>query len=283
MWAIFIKPFLAVILSNGLKCIPFRWLSKLLNFHISIKPCVDYSLEEQKDFECIIKKRHKHVSEGYIAKKFGVYPYVMVITKQDKLLGLMFINYFEYAQENYMYVGPIFFLSKLALCLSGMYLVEVFSNKVKQLNFLGEIQNPEMIIHLHTVMPKSSTFPQIGTFYVSDKAREKLDCFIDNVKQIDEIDKIHFKSKSVYSLFREREDQKPLLTWLKNHGIDLMQGDSLVMLLIVDQQAITSIRKRVWYCLFTYPAHRIYYIQHIKKSLGWYKMIDSKGNEDVHS
>ncbi|MHB9147477.1 MAG: hypothetical protein ACYC2U_03515 [Candidatus Amoebophilus sp.] len=283
MWAIFIKPFLAIVLSNGLKWIHFRWISKLLDFHISIKSCIDYSLEEQNNFECIIRRRHKHVIEGYIIKKFENYPYVMVITKRDKLLGLMFINYFEYNQENYVYVGPIFVLSKLALCLSGMYLVEVFSNKVKQLNFLGEIQNPEMIIHLHTVMPKSSTFPQIGTFYVSDKAREKLACFIDNVKQIDEIDKIHFKSKSVYSLFREREDQKPLLTCLKNHGIDLMQGDSLVMLLIVDQQAIPSIRKRVWYCLFTYPAHRIYYIQHIKKFLELHKIIDSKGNDSTHS
>jgi hypothetical protein len=259
-----VKTFLAFIVSNSLKLLPFNQLSRLLNFCIAIVPCSSYSFKEQRHFEVTIRKKYKHVSKGYLIKKFTSYPYVLVISKQGALRGLMFINYFEQDQENYLYVGPIFFISKLALCFAGMSLLEIFSKKVKALHLLAEVQNPEMIIHLHSVMPEANTSPQMGTFCWTDQARSTLDCFTAHIKQIDKIDKLHFKSKAVYSLFKERNGQKPILDWLRNHGVDLAQGDSLVMLSTINMHALPNIRKKVWYFLLTYPAHRIHYLQSIQ-------------------
>jgi hypothetical protein len=260
MHGILVKRFLALLLSKGLKWIPFKLISKLLNFHFLIASSSSYSLRERKKIESIIRRKYNYVNEGYVIDKFLSYPDVIVISKQGKLRGLMFINYLEYEQETYLYVGPLFFLSKLALCLGGMTFLENFAIQATCLNLLGEVQNPELIIHLHSVMPEDSTFPQIGTFGLSNQAREKLDFFIAHIKQLDQIDKAHFKSKGTYSLFKERPGQKVVLDWLKDHQVDLAQGDSLVMLFILNKQALVDIREKVWYCLLTYPAHRTHYI-----------------------
>jgi hypothetical protein len=263
------EPFFTSLLSNALKLVPFKRISQLLQFDCDIIKTSSYSVENQRLFEDIIRQKYPHIRENYIIDKFSKYPHAMVINKQRQLQGLMLINYFEYKQEIYLYIGPIFFLSKLALSLGAMTLLEHFVNQTTCLNLLGELQNVELLIHMHTIMPEGSTFPEADTFAWSEEAKKKLSYFIAHVKQLDQPDEAHFKSKATYTLFKERPGQREVLNWLKRHQVDLEQGENLFVLSILNQQDLPGIRQRVWSALLNYPMHRIEYINKIERQEAW--------------
>ena len=252
--------FFAQYLSHMLKYLPFGLIGQCLRYKVSLLPTASLPGAQRKAWIHTIRQKHQYVSEAYILSKFSNYSYVVYVEKNNATQGLMFIHSFEQDKTSYLYVGPIFFVSKLALGLCVAWLIELRAKKNFSLHLCAEVQNPEIIMYWHTVMPAARTFPQAMTFHITKAAIKTMAVFAKHVPQLDCLSLQQFCSRGYQSLFKATQSTIPLVHWLKKNGIDLAQGDSLVMLTILLKEDLPSLRQKIWYCFFTYPAHRKKYL-----------------------
>ena len=213
-----------------------------------------------------ISKHYRNISESYIMKCFDRYPNVVISYRKKEIKGCYFFSEFQEEGASYYYLGPTFFLDKLSLSSTYFHSFLQAINKKEQTFFMAELQNPELIMHIHYAFPKS-VFPQAKTFYVSERAKEALSKFSKKITQLDELDMKSFKSKGNSSLYYPSKKKHLVSDWLENNNIYLNQNESLILIFDLDTRALREFKKRLIYGLLTYPSHKTKYIKDLQEFL----------------
>lgn len=244
-----------------LQLLPFKIILRVLGYQLITNATSTLSKEEQLNLVNTIREKYQSISEEYILESFSKYKDVAILKNGEKVKGVFFLHLFLHNNEHYLYIGPIYFLSRLAFALGLLRYLERLIRSGKPLNLLGEIQNPELIIHFHTIFQEGSIFPAQNSFYCSKEVHDKLDLFVQKTPQLAQVVKESFKSEPQSTLFREKKDQAPLLQWLESHGVALRKGESLLCIMMLNQPLFNQLRFNIGYCLVDYPQYRIEYLQ----------------------
>ena len=148
-----------------------------------------------------------------------------------------------------------------------MVLIDVLTKKVNTLHVFSEIQNPEILMHMHLTVDEESFSPRRRTFFIPDKDKLLVRRFIANVPQLDPIDVDAFRSwaEGAKSFFPRKPDQKPVVGWLKHNGINLAKGDSLLILCHIDRKERNNIGKRIFQYWRKYPQPRLDYLAELQQ------------------
>lgn len=240
-----------------------KFLLRLSFEELETKKCSEALREE---LARKIHRRFKKISEAYILECFERYPNVLISYRNNKIKGCYFFTKFEENEKFYYYLGPTFFLDKLSLSCSYF---NCFIQEIKQREqafFMAELQNPELIMHIHYAFP-DCVFPQAKTFYISDRARKALVKFSENINQLDELNISQFKSKGQSSLYYKSTKEHLVTTWLENNNVYLNKNESLIIIFDLDSQALRRFKKRFIYALLSYPSHKNRYMKDLEEFL----------------
>lgn len=252
------------LLASVLSFFCFGTFARLLGIQTNYVKTTLLSLQNIADISATIQKRFKWVASDYIEKKFLFYPEVLISYRKCQFQGLIFYKSFIKDDDMYIYFGPMFFLDRKAFAFSTFYLLEKLCKQYKNVYISGEIQNPELLIHLQSVMP-DNFYPKGFNLQLSDAAKRIIQLFIQNVEQMDQVDDNLLKTTgSDSSLFKLSKRHSPVLCILKRHGIDMENGDALMALAIFNSDNLREIRKSILYKLLTYPQHRTDYLKDVE-------------------
>ncbi len=241
-------------------------ISYCVGFRIRLIKTAELSGSARKALRELVRSKCPDATEELVQAKIDSYQDVILAWSFGKLKGAMFVVYFEEEGDNHLYLGPTFFRSRPALGLVFMVLIDVLSKGVRTLHVFSEIQNPEILMHMHITVDEESFSPRRRTFFIPEKDRELVGRFIANVPQLDPVDIDAFRSwaPGAKSFFPRKEDQKPVVGWLKHNGINLARGDSLLILCHIDRKERNNIGKRIYRYWREYPKPRLDYLDELR-------------------
>lgn len=207
--------------------------------------------------------RFPRVESDYVLRCFERYPQVVFCQKADKVLGVFFYNFFSENSDGYFYFGPLFFFTRGAFAFGASKIVRQVLRRYPRVYFLAEVQNPELIIHLQTVLC-AHIFPKPFTFAISDHARAIVRKFQTRVPQLDAVNLTTFSSQSSSSLFYRNRRSNLMSWWLERHGICLHKNQALVLLIDLTYLKFLAVNVKILFRYVTYPSHKTAYLKTIE-------------------
>lgn len=226
------------------------------------------AVEDLQDLSLRVCKRFIWVKPDYIPKKFASYPHVALSYQHKKIEGFILYNKFENGRCCFLYFGPMFFLDRKAFMVSAFSVLEEYSKLYDEIYIACEIQNPELLIHLQSVMPEQF-FPQGFDMTCSDKVQSVIKDYILHIPQMDHVAPGYIKTVGcASSIFRPSEKHKNILEWLARFDVHFEEGDALLGIIHLKQNDLVQIRRSIWEKFLTYPTHKTEYLNKLVDYLG---------------
>lgn len=232
-------------------------------YKIKIVNASEYSEDDRRNLAGIVVRKFNHVDEQFVLDCFDRYPEVVVCYRQDSFVGIFFYNFFADMDDGYFYFGPLFFFTRGAFAAGTLTVMERYLRRFARVYFLAEVQNPELIVHLHAVF-KRFVWPKPFCHSIDDEAKENLRVFQKNTPQLDAISLENFRSQGKSTLFYRSGKSDLVTTWLRLHGIDLAENQALVMLIELTWWKLFLSKLIICFRMLTYPSHKISYLNKLK-------------------
>ena len=248
--------------NHMMQCIAY-----LLGFRIHRVRTQQLSNRDKNALRELVQFKCPNDTAAVVNEKIERYDEVMLVWSFGRLKGAMFIVTFCAEEANHLYLGPTFFRSRPGLGLVFLVLIDILTKGVRQLYVFSEIQNPEILMHMQITVRREDFWPQRRSYLISEEARHVIQRCIAHVPQLDSIDVETFCSQSPdsRSYFPRKPDQRPVVGWLLHHGVNLQQGDSLVVLCKITRSELKNIGKRIFAYWRTYPQPRKDYLHELRE------------------
>jgi hypothetical protein len=189
--------------------------------------------EHEKEDLISFAEKAGSVQKSYLKERFLFYPHVIILRRNDKVGCFQFIEYLDERDETFIYLGPLF--SKMSRFLP-MFL-DFFQNsvreiKAKTLHLLAEIQNPEVFL-LFKVLFGNYSYPHIHQTHIPSEVKRIAAFFSSQVSHMSTVNLENLSTKSKESLYHTKSQLHEVNHWLLKRGIDLMQGDNVLLIATV--------------------------------------------------
>lgn len=229
-------------------------------------PCSELDTDLKSEAISAMRKRHPHIFPGAIENCFERYPRVVVVKRFGKVAGLFFVNEFSKDKDTYLYVGPLIFIDRISFASATLTLFFSKLLRFRRLYILAEIQNPELLIHVHSVM-KTAIYPRPFSFDWDDQINTVRSEFMDKIPQLGEVNRTSFTSRCSENYFRKTAKRNALHSWLIKHGVNLEKSESLIVIMVLNKANCILMILRTLFFITIYPKHREWYLKKLERVL----------------
>jgi hypothetical protein len=167
----------------------------------------------------------------YVADRLGVYDGVIVAAESKRIAAFELVQDFDVKGARFVYLGPLFSRLGAYLPLFTRYVSRLTAEAHGRPLYLAtEVQNPEMLLVLHTLFPHSA-FPRIEGGSVPADVRGAAEALAERLDHLGKLDRASLATRSGETLYAARPGPEPVLDWLRRRGIDPARGDSQLVIL----------------------------------------------------
>jgi hypothetical protein len=166
----------------------------------------------------------------YVSGRLGVYDAVVVATNDEGIAAFMMIHNLDVEGARIVYLGPLFSRHGACLRLFTWYAGLLAAEDLDRPLYLAcEIQNPEVLLAIHTLFPRS-VFPRIEGGDIPPDTGCAAEVLAERLDHLGALDLATLATRSDETLYTARPGYEPLMDWLRQRGIDPARGDSQLVI-----------------------------------------------------